>query len=88
MGGTKFSGPEGYDIFADRSVRVETKTVSNFVWNAGAGVRLSASSQLDIELAYRFMNLGRYSNKTNDGGNFKTKHSIANEALVGLILKL
>lgn len=51
--------PEGKDSYS--------KSKGNFAWQVGAGVSYAVNSNVDIDLAYRFMDYGKVDHKDNRG---------------------
>lgn len=60
-----------------------SKSKGNFAWQVGAGVSYAVNSNVDIDLAYRFMDYGKVKHDLGDGDNLKVKQR-GNEFSLGV----
>ncbi|OYQ81160.1 hypothetical protein B9T19_00325 [Ignatzschineria sp. F8392] len=60
-----------------------SKSKGNFAWQVGAGVSYAVNSNVDIDLAYRFMDYGKVKHNFGDGANLKVKQR-GNEFSLGV----
>lgn len=60
-----------------------SKSTTNLAYNAGFGSKMNVSNNVDLDVSYKFSNLGNY--KTT-ASNVETKHkSVAHEIMAGVI---
>lgn len=64
-----------------------SSATTNLIWNVGAGARAQVSDSVDVDLTYKYINLGHAKIKQSDGTKDKAKSIRANEILAGLIFR-
>ncbi len=64
------------------------QTRTNFAWNAGVGVQWQAMRNLIVDVAYRYLDAGRFQNGfTNPGTPFTTRYdNTSHQIMVGVVV--
>ena len=67
--GNFFFDDPGYDPDEHFGLSLSSKTSTNFAWNVGAGVAYDFTSNISLDLGYRFAGLGKAETKSATGEN-------------------